>query len=89
MKTVQPWYLSNHRKFSKLHHPKPCKPAADTDFEEILFRHLSYNVDAFAAVFVLDPLDGVRLVFGMESLCRISRNSTGTAAGISGQSAIE
>lgn len=45
------------------------KSATDDGFEKTLFKHLLHNLDA--AIFVVNPQDAFRLVFGSESLCRL------------------
>ncbi|QPK64902.1 EAL domain-containing protein [Methylomonas sp. LL1] len=82
MKTVQPRFPYDQRKFSATHNPKSFKSVAEADFEKILFWHLLYKLDAYTAVFVLNPANGFRLVFGIESLCRTMKKTNPLASAI-------
>jgi diguanylate cyclase (GGDEF)-like protein len=47
---------------------KSFKSSTDEDFEKTLFTHLLHNLDAASAIFVVNPQEAFRMVFGSESL---------------------
>lgn len=83
MKSLQSQFLSDNKVFPETDNMETFKSATDDGFEKTLFRHLLHNPDTASAIFVVNPQEAFRMVFGSDSLCRLIGYDCGATSVVS------